>query len=318
MSLQPIIPFEPIKKEIIPNGDEWVAQIKWDGVRILTYYDGKSIELYNRKLNERTKQFPEITEKSIYKHAQSIILDGEVIAFKDGRPSFSEVMRRDGLRSENSIHMKRHQIPIAYMIFDILYLNGEWLTQLPLKRRQEMMNDVITANSTIQLVKNYDDGSQLFEAIKEQKMEGIICKDLTSTYTIKAKDDRWVKIKNFQDIYAVVGGVTYRGDTVNSLLLGMFDNNNHFHYVGHAGTGKLSAADWNKLTKLIEPLKVTKRPFKEKPERAKHAVWIRPELVVKIQYIEWPAGRSIRQPSIQAFIDTSAEECILPAEHQLL
>ncbi|UCZ52224.1 non-homologous end-joining DNA ligase [Bacillus shivajii] len=315
MNIKPIIPFEPIKQEEIPEGKHWVYQIKWDGVRILTYCDGSEVKLFNRNLNERTKQFPEVVNIKNYANVKSIILDGEIIAFKEGRPSFSQVMKRDRLRSERSIQAKTATIPICYCIFDILYLNGDWLLDTPLNERQEILKKVIKPTNAIQLVKNYDDGEQLFTAVKEQQLEGMICKDVTSSYELKGKDKRWLKIKNFHDIHAVIGGVTYRGNTVNSLLLGMYDKEQTFHYVGHAGTGKLSQDDWTTITKLIETIKTDNMPFVHKPDRAKGAVWVKPQYVVKIQYIEWPKGQSIRQPSIQAFIDKPAEGCLLPEDH---
>ncbi|MDR7315880.1 ATP-dependent DNA ligase [Brevibacillus nitrificans] len=75
MKLEPILPFEPISTDTIPSGDNWVAQIKWDGVRMLTYFDGNEVRLVNRKLNDRTVQYPEFLDLSRYCHATSVILD---------------------------------------------------------------------------------------------------------------------------------------------------------------------------------------------------------------------------------------------------
>jgi bifunctional non-homologous end joining protein LigD len=102
-----------------------------------------------------------------------------------------------------------------------------------------------------------------------------------------------------------------------SLLLGMYDKDGNFIYIGHAGTGKLKRAEWVSLTKLVEPLKRAASPFSNKPERIKQTQWLKPELTVKIQYIEWPQGRSVRQPSIQSFMNIPPEECILPDEQIL-
>ncbi|MFC6546706.1 DNA ligase, partial [Cohnella cellulosilytica] len=110
--MKPIIPFEPIRSDSVPSGKQWIYQVKWDGVRILPYFDGAQIRLFNRHLNERTMQFPELTDRS-YFEASSIILDGEVIALAaDGKPSFHEVMRRDGVRRADRVAMARHEVPI--------------------------------------------------------------------------------------------------------------------------------------------------------------------------------------------------------------
>ena len=81
--MKPIKPFEPILTEVIPKGDQWIAQVKWDGTRILTYYDGDRTQLFNRKKNEKTQQYPELLKPSSFIQAKNCILDGEVIALQD-------------------------------------------------------------------------------------------------------------------------------------------------------------------------------------------------------------------------------------------
>ncbi|QRG65581.1 hypothetical protein JNE38_18435 [Brevibacillus choshinensis] len=76
MDLTPVFPFEPISTDVFPEGTQWVAQVKWDGVRVLTYYDGQEVRLFNRKQNERTLHYPEIADISSYFHGVSVILDG--------------------------------------------------------------------------------------------------------------------------------------------------------------------------------------------------------------------------------------------------
>ena len=93
MDLKPVAPFEPIRSETIPQGENWVAQVKWDGVRMLTYRDGRETRLINRKGNDRTAQYPEFIDVPSYCRASSVILDGEMIALSGGKPSFHEIMR---------------------------------------------------------------------------------------------------------------------------------------------------------------------------------------------------------------------------------
>ena len=307
--MEPIVPFEPISTEKIPEGPNWAGQVKWDGVRLLTYYEGHEVRLFNRKFNERTFHYPELINISEFCSADSIILDGEIIAFKDGKPSFYEVMKRDGIKKLSHVHAKRKSIPITYMIFDILYLNGRWVTSSPLAERQQMLRDVIKPSDYVQLVDNFD-AKALYEAIKVQEMEGVIIKDLTSTYLINGKDSRWQKKKFYRDIIAVIGGVTIRDYLVSSLLLGLFDHEGKFRYIGHAGTGRLTRNDWRDLTERISPLVQKNMPFINKPPRTTHTVWLRPELTVKIKYAEWADGHSLRQPSIQGFVDVPAHECV--------
>ncbi|PEL12451.1 DNA ligase [Bacillus sp. AFS017336] len=310
MELNPIFPFEPIGTNSVPAGPEWISQIKWDGVRILTYFDGTEAKLFNRKLNDRTNIFPELTNLKSYTAAQSIILDGEVIALdQNGNPSFHEVMRRDGIRRLDRIDSAIEAVPIFYMIFDILFYNGEWVTDLPLQERQGLLSDVIKPNKHIQVVPSNTDGVALFDVAKQHGLEGIVCKKLTSKYLINGKNDAWQKVKNYKDIIAVIGGVTYRSGVVNSVLVGLYNEKNEFVYIGHVGTGKLTNSDWKDLTTVIESIKIEKNPFSNQPKRIKEIQWIQQLLTVKVQFIEWTEGHSLRQPSIQAFVDKDPKEC---------
>lgn len=311
MELKPIIPFEPIRVDEFPEGLQWTAQVKWDGVRVLTYFDGHELRLFNRRLHERTHHYPELLNFPEYCSAKSVILDGEIIALRNGKPSFYQVMRRDGLRKLNNLEILLNKVPITYMIFDVLYLNGQWVTFFPLSERQQILQKIITPTSLVQLVENFDDAIALYEAVKEQEMEGIIMKDLSSTYLINGKDQRWRKKKYYRDAIAVVGGVTQRGAAVNSLLLGQFDQNGQLWFIGHAGTGKLSQKDWLELSEKIKPLIQSTMPFVNTPSRLKGTVWLKPHLCVKVQFAEWIKGHTLRQPSIQAFVDVPPHECLL-------
>jgi len=311
--MKPVVPFEPKSTNIIPKGDHWIAQVKWDGVRILTYFDGVTVKLFNRKLNERTLQFTELVDIHNYCTASSVILDGEVIALDQGIPSFHEVMKRDSVRTLGSINRAKESTPIVYMIFDILYFNGNWVTKQTLKERQNILNNIIKPNESIQLVPNFANGESLFQVIKERGMEGVVMKDLTKSYILNGKDERWLKLKNFQDLHAVIGGVTFRAGVVNSLLLGLYDEHGKLWYIGHAGTGKFTQSDWRNITEIVKSIQIQEKPFVNQPERAKEATWVEPKLVVKVNYMEWTRGQTLRQPSIQGFSTVPIHDCTFSA-----
>jgi bifunctional non-homologous end joining protein LigD len=310
MNLTPVIPFEPVMTTALPNGDNWVAQIKWDGVRMLFYYDGTEVRLFNRRINDRTLQYPEFLNPALYCTASSFIIDGEIIAFDANKPSFREVMKRDSVRKKQNIERAKSQVPVTYMVFDVLYCEGEWVVHKSLSERQRILSSIIKSHQSVQIVQNFADIHGLFDVMKNHEMEGIVCKDLNSTYPISGKDSRWRKNKLYQDLNAMIGGVTYRDKIVNSILLGVFSPNGTFVYIGHAGAGKLTVQDWIDLTNDIEPLIIEDNPFVNDPARYKDAVWVKPTIVVKIQFMEWTANRTMRQPAIQGIIaNGSAEDC---------
>jgi len=307
--MKPIVPFEPVSTDQIPTGPGWVSQIKWDGVRMLAYWDGREVRLVNRSLNERTMQYPEASVIPEACRARSCILDGEMIAFDNSRPSFHEIMRRDSIRKQQHVSRMMTEVPAVYMVFDLLYLDGEWVTARPLAERQELLRQTVAPAEQLRLADNYADGEQLFAVMKQHGMEGIVAKDLTSAYAVGGKDARWQKRKNIRDLIAIVGGVTFRDRTVNALMLGLLDGNGDLIYIGHAGTGRMSVQDWQAVTAAVPSIRLPHKPFKNMPERSKEAVWVKPLLKVKVNYLEWTVHRTLRQPSIQAFVEADDAAC---------
>jgi len=310
--IDPIQPMEPKLSEQIPSGKDWVAQVKWDGVRILTYSEDHLVRLFNRKKHERTYHYPELAEISRFCKSRSVVLDGEVIALEeDGKPSFHQVMRRDNLRKMDKIEAVRKNVPITYMIFDLLYYNNRWLFHTPLVERLKLLEDIIIPQPDIQLVSSYPDGADLFRVIKDHDLEGIVMKQLDSFYYPGEKKDVWLKVKNYKDLVAVVGGFTLNGGVVNTLLLGLYDEQGYLWYIGHVGTGKLSKKEWRDLIYVLQPLIIEEQPFVNRPQSYKDVLWVQPSITVKVQYTEWTEGRLLRQPSIQGFVNRPPQECII-------
>ncbi|HHY37070.1 MAG TPA: DNA ligase [Firmicutes bacterium] len=310
--MEPVIPMEPKASTTIPRGTEWIGQIKWDGVRLLTYWDGIGVRLFNRRRKERTWHYPELTAIKSYCTAASAILDGEVVALgQDGKPSFSRVMKRDGIRRPERVKELQRTIPIAYLIFDVLYCNGEWLGERPFRDREEILSRIIFPNGYCLRVVSYSDGRALFAAVKEQGLEGIVMKRLDSPYILGGKKDYWLKIKNYHDLVAVIGGFTLDGSRANALLLGLYDDRGSLHYVGRVGTGRLTQEEWRSLTESLRLLQIPDRPFANGPRVSPSARWVKPRFTVRIQHLGWTDDYLLRQPSIQEVADIPPRECRL-------
>ncbi|CAM3142294.1 RNA ligase family protein [Sporolactobacillus spathodeae] len=312
MILDPLIPFEPVAAVAIPDDKEWVHQVKWDGVRLLAYYDGETTALYNRRKRLRTAQYPELADATAYCGARSAIFDGEVIALDEtGKPSFHQVMRRDSLRRLERLPSLRNALPVVYMVFDLLYANGRWITGKSLQDRSEQLDKLLYETENVRRVPWQTDGEGLFNAVCSQNLEGIVSKNLHSVYQVGGKAPVWRKIKHYKDVIAVVGGITYREQTVNALLLGLYNEQRQLIYIGHAGSGRLTAKDWQELTKTISVLKQSVCPFSNTPPRASETQWLLPRLTVKIQYLNRTMDGLLRQPVIQAFVIEDPSRCRL-------
>lgn len=112
-------------------------------------------------------------------------------------------------------------------------------------------------------------------------------------------------------MYAVIGGVTYRAGAINAILLGLYDQSGNIHYIGHAGSGKLTQKEWKELTGFLQSLQISEKPFINEAVQRKNVQWVKPLLTTKVQYIEWSEHRSLRQPTLQAIVDVPIEQCRL-------
>lgn len=307
--LEPIEPFEPLSSQDLPEGENWIYQVKWDGVRMLVYLFDKTIKLINRNLNDKTCQYPELLNRQLYCTAESFILDGEIIALKKGKPSFHEIMKRDRLTHDLSIASAVTEIPVYYMVFDCLYLNGKWLTEESLDVRQQILRSVIKQSEMIQIVENFHDGDSLYTAIKSEGLEGVVAKDVTKPYAIGGKDGRWLKIKNYQDLIAVVGGVIFKGQQLSSLALGLYDQEGNLHYIGRVGRGNYKAAEWKAIQNFISDYIQEYSPFANKTEHQKKMKWITPLFTVKVRYLEWTTSFTLRQPVLESFVKANPADC---------
>ncbi|MNI81911.1 ATP-dependent DNA ligase [compost metagenome] len=108
-----------------------------------------------------------------------------------------------------------------------------------------------------------------------------------------------------------MGGVTFRDTIVNSLLLGLYSENQDLVYIGHAGAGRLTQKDWATITENAKRTQITGMPFINKPERSKSAIWVEPKLTVKVEYLELTHGGTLRHPSIQAVVIRDKSECTI-------
>jgi bifunctional non-homologous end joining protein LigD len=219
-------------------------------------------------------------------------------------------MRRDGVRRPDRIERVCRNIPVYYMVFDILYLNGRWVTDCPLAERQRLLADILRPHPHVHVVDNEPDAQALFQAVQARDMEGVVVKDLRSTYRIGGKDGRWRKKKWYRDRVVVVGGLVLRGGRAASLLLGLFDAQGRLWYIGHAGTGRLSERAWRELTADLLACRQAQPAFVN-PPRTADVVWLRPVSTVRIIYTEWAQGHTLRQASVQSPVTVEAALCRL-------
>ena len=295
---------EPMLAQIgdeIPESDDWLYEIKWDGVRAFAFLDGSSVRLTGRKGTSIDAQYPEVTaalEQAV--NARSAILDGEIAALDEkGRPSFEKMQGRIANAEPSAVALLMKSRPVMFFPFDLLYLDGYDLRGTPLAERKRMLALILKPHNTIRYSQHFDSGGrQLFAAAKAQGLEGIVAKRRSSHYTgTRSKD--WLKFKATNEQEFILCGFTEGNrDFFRALILGCWkvvDGKPVLHYCGTVGTGfdqKMMRLLHEKLTPLI----VEKAPLKLPSSEAKRAVFAKPELVCTVRYLEWTGDGHLRSP----------------------
>ncbi len=303
-------PMEPRSASNPFDSEDYLYQVKWDGVRIVAFIDQKQVRLQNRKLRARSHVYPDFENLSDYIDSKEAILDGEMVVLKDGKPSFSGILKRDLKTDELAIKVAAEKIPATYVVFDLISLNGQDLTTKPLTQRLELLREIAIPHDYFQIIDDFPSGIALFRAIEEQEMEGIVAKKKDSPYLIGQKTDHWLKIKTSKDLIAVVGGYTIKERRLSSLLMGAYLDGD-FHYIGNAATG-LTSENLKLLSIHLLEFEIKAAPFINPPRLYGVTThWIQPLLTVKVEFMEWSNDFQMRAPVIRGFTRDNPQECIL-------
>jgi len=289
----------------VPKGPGWVFEVKWDGYRALSYVSQSEVKLVSRKGNDLTERFAGVA-KEIAKAVKTpdCVLDGEVCALDEqGRSSFS------------AMQQGKPGTPLVYFVFDLLELEGEPLVDLPLVERRKRLEGLLDRrNKTVRVSELFDDGDALFEAAKQQGLEGIMAKRGDSRYAVGRRTRDWLKIKTHGRQEFIIAGYTKgqgrRAGTLGSLVLAV-RRGQELEYAGNVGTG-FTGEEIEKLLKKLRPLRRKSPPFKEVPKMPKvrkgDVVWVEPKLVAEVEFAEWTHDGRLRAPSYQGLRDDKSAE----------
>ncbi|HEX6913637.1 MAG TPA: DNA ligase D [Chitinophagaceae bacterium] len=266
------------------NDPEYIYELKFDGYRIIAYCDGGKVLLHSKAFLNFTRQFEAVSVALASLELQAV-LDGEVIAVdKEGKPDFQVLGR------------KKPGLPLRYYVFDILWLNGYDLRQLPLEQRKQILRAVVPFNDTIRYSDEFDDGEQLFEGVKKMGLEGIVAKKRDSTY-VHRRSKEWLKVKTVAEADLVLGGWTESesGKKFRSLLFGYYEDGElkYFGHVGHGFNRKNTAS----IVAELERLATKRKPFSGEVETSTPAHWLRPERVIRVQFDDVTGSGRIRKPA---------------------
>jgi bifunctional non-homologous end joining protein LigD len=279
------------------DDDDWLFEIKWDGVRAVSTVPAKgSPRVHSRTGKDLLVQFPELGRLRSWFKQLPVIVDGEIVSLdRYGRSSFQRLQPRLN-RRESSPELER-TVPATYVIFDLLFMGKTDLRTHALAERKRLLEQNLRAAPHAMYSKHVvGHGKRLFALARRRALEGVMAKKLDSPY-VERRSRLWLKIKTHYEQEAVIAGWTEpRGSRSDfgALILGVYDRGK-FVYVGHVGTG-FDRALLDQIIKRLRPLETKRCPFATRPRSAAPPHWVRPKLVAEVKFGEWTDDGLMRQP----------------------
>ncbi|WP_018344657.1 DNA ligase D [Cytophaga aurantiaca] len=283
------------------DSEEWIFEIKWDGYRAIAEIEKGKVNLYSRNLISFNHKYKSIV-KTLESFGHNVVLDGEIVVLNaDGTSSFQMLQQYDENPSPN----------LCYCVFDILYLDGNDLRDLPLTERKKILKEVLLDVSNITYSDHVEsEGVRFFELAKKNKLEGIMAKKADSAYRMGSRSGEWLKIKIISAQEAIICGFTAPRNSRKSfgaLILGVYEKG-RLVYIGHTGGG-FTESLLSSTLKLMKPLIQPESPFDVKIKTNEKVTWVKPQLVCEIAFSEWTSEGHMRQPIFKGMrIDKKAKE----------
>ncbi len=286
----------------IPRGPEWSYEIKLDGYRLEAVKNAGDVILYSRRRNILNHKFGYIAD-ALRKLPDSTVLDGELVAMDtEGRADFQL------LQNFRSAELKIH-----YYAFDLLFYKGKPLTQRPLEERRALLNKIAPVNDHISISAVDDSAAQMLKFVKQHGLEGVIAKRVDSVYEPGKRSGLWSKYRINQGQEFVVGGYT-PGNPFDALIVGFYRGKD-LVYAAKVRAGFIPATRRD-VFQAMKDLKISKCPFVNLPEKGegrwgqgltaekmKQCIWVKPKVVVRIDFLEWTGADHLRHTKFVALRD---------------
>ena len=296
------------------SNPDWLFEVKWDGVRGLAYLSDGEVSVRSRTGREIAPEYPEVGDLANQLDAGEAVVDGEIVALDEsGRSNFQKLQSRSGVRNPSRTLLQT--IPAIYYAFDLLYCDGYDLRKTPLEQRKNLLRTILRPNAHIRYSEHeVEKGKELYEAARQQGLEGIIGKKRDSVYAGQ-RTLSWLKLKIVDELDAVVCGWTAprrSREFFGALVLGLY-NGPDLEFIGSLGTGFDHAAQ-KKIYDQLKKLRQPKSPLSEVPKLKEAIEWVEPRLVARVKYGNWTDGNRLRAPVFLSLRDDlSPEECTVKA-----
>jgi bifunctional non-homologous end joining protein LigD len=292
---------EPMKATLAdrpPRGDDWLFEIKWDGVRAIAYVDHEEVRLVSRNGLRCERQYPELATIHHQVAARQAVLDGEIAVLdQKGASRFHLIQPRIANTDPNAVAHLARSTPVVYFVFDALYVDGYDLRNVALSERRKVLESLVAPGPSLRISEVFPGaGEDLLEAARALDLEGVVAKRAGSAYESR-RSREWLKIKIANEQEFAIGGFTQpqgSRDYFGALVLGVYEDGK-LRWAGNVGTGfdqKLLADLYARLKLLV----TEECPFAERPKPDRGMTWVKPELTCQVKYAEWTQDNHLRAP----------------------
>jgi bifunctional non-homologous end joining protein LigD len=301
-----LVPMFAQSGSLPPDDGTWALEMKWDGVRALAYCEGGEARLISRTGQDITATYPELRGLGAALAGRQALLDGEIVALgRSGWPDFEALAQRMHVSSATAAERLAARVPVTYLVFDVLHLDGRPLLAAPYHERRALLEGLAVHAARWQTPPSFTGvpGADVQAVSRQHGLEGVVAKRLESRYEPGRRSGSWRKIKNLYRQEAVVGGwrvgMGRREGLIGSLLVGV-NGRAGLEYAGHVGTG-FTDQTLEMLTGRLAPLRRATSPFATgvPREHARGAVWTEPRLVVEVAFTGWTREGRMRAASYQ-------------------
>jgi bifunctional non-homologous end joining protein LigD len=292
----------------LPSGDAWAYEFKWDGVRALLEVTGRGARLISRAGNDVSGGYPELIAQA--RDIGDALLDGEIVAFADGRPSFERLQTRMHLRGKADVAHAAVDCPVTYVVFDVLRRYGVNLTDRPYAERRATLERFAADHPGWTLSPTFDDGTATEAVARAHGLEGVVAKRVDSVYRPGLRTDDWRKLRFVRNGEFVVIGweaAPEHPNTLSSLVLAT-SGDDGLKYAGRVGSG-LAGPVATKIKNMLTDVDAAPAPDVPAPIRGRRLRWVRPELVIEVEFSAWTEDGRLRQPVFRGVrTDKSVDE----------
>jgi bifunctional non-homologous end joining protein LigD len=282
--------------DTLPDGDEWMYEVKFDGYRALLLKDGERVQIRSRNDKDLTRTYPSVAASARRLQAHQVVVDGELVAVDvNGRPSFQALQHRGAHPGHT----------IVFYAFDLLHLAGEDLTGETLQERRAKLPEVLNDSGVLLSIELPGTPRQVIDAVRSLGLEGVIAKRKTSRYTSGDRNTAWVKLKLDTQQEFVIGGYRPGPNGVDALLVGFYEDK-ALRFAGKVRAGFTPHVRREVFARL-KAMHVDRCPFVDLPnskashwgggvtsEQMSEMQWLKPALVAQVRFVEWTADGHLR------------------------